>query len=67
MQFNKYSVLALTWIMFMVGMMTANVGELPKDCNPYEWYLPVVGFVLFFSPFYLGYKAGYMAGKNKQT
>jgi len=57
-------IICVGYIMFVVGMTTASVGQLPKTPpEPYSWWLPI----LMFGMLALAATLAYLAGKEDST
>lgn len=54
-----YAVTLIGWIMFWIGMSTADIGEM-QECasNVIEWWFPLALAVFMVTPAFLGFMFG---------
>lgn len=58
MNINVAFVSGVAYIAFWVGVAVADIGEISKCGGEYEWWLPLMIFLVVAFPFICGYLAG---------
>jgi hypothetical protein len=61
---NYYLLLGASFISYMMGGLVQVVGTTPESCEPYEWFFPLAGLILFSALFLCGYMAGQYSKKT---